>query len=114
MSTRVVHVNDMPNYPDAIYIGRANGRKRLTKSFWANPYTVRQFGRMGAVSAYEHRMRAWCLLDPKNARRELAALAGKPLACWCRRDGETRTEANACHGDILVQLIQELGLEQAS
>jgi hypothetical protein len=34
----------------------------------------------------------------------LPALRGKPLACWCRHEGEVRTPANACHGDVLVEL----------
>ena len=25
---------------------------------------------------------------------------------WCRHDGEARTDNNACHGDVLVHLLE--------
>ena len=111
MKTRVVHVND--NVPGAIYIGRAVPRKGLKASVWANPYTIGKDGaRAEVINMYK-----WWLRDMKtdasiSFHLELQALAGKPLACWCRHDGEERTEGNACHGDVLIDLIRELGLEQ--
>jgi hypothetical protein len=36
---------------------------------------------------------------------DLPELRDKALACWCRHDGEERTHANACHGDVLVELL---------
>ena len=35
----------------------------------------------------------------------LPELRGRALACWCRRDGEARTAANACHADVLLELL---------
>lgn len=40
MATKVIHVNDMPNYPDAVYIGRAAPGKGLRQSYFANPYKI--------------------------------------------------------------------------
>jgi hypothetical protein len=36
----------------------------------------------------------------------LPSLRGKPLACWCRHDGELRTPETVCHGDVLVHLLR--------
>lgn len=102
MSARVVHVND--NIPGAVYIGRTNNRYRLAGSPFANPFRIGKYmSRAEAIEQYrlwlERRMAF--LLYPK-----LPALRDKPLACWCRRDGEPRTEKNACHGDILAGLLE--------
>ncbi len=35
----------------------------------------------------------------------LPALRGKPPACWCRHNGEARTAENACHPDVLLELL---------
>ena len=112
MSTRVVHVND--NVPGAVYIGRANRWKGLRASKWANPYTIGKDGtRAEVIEKYRWLMSTVSPDGVMNldAYREIA---GKPLACWCRHDGEERTEDNACHGDVLIALIQELGLESQS
>lgn len=109
MTTRVIHVDDMPNYPDAIYIGRANGRRGLKASKWQNPFKIGHDGtRNEVVSRFRY------LMATSVRRAELRELAGRPLACWCRHDGEERTDDNTCHGDVLVELIRELGLEPTS
>ena len=108
MKTRVVHVND--NVPGAVYIGRAVPRRGLKASPWANPYRIGKDGnRAQVIKQYRADVGFKTKRSPLyfNALKELA---GKPLACWCRHDGEERTEANACHGDVLVELIEELGL----
>lgn len=110
MKTRVVHVSD--NIPGAVYIGRQNGRKRFKRSPWANPYKVGKDGDLAEVIAkYEGHVRTWLRLYGDMYVAELRELAGKPLACWCRHDGEERTAENACHGDVLIELIKEHGLE---
>ena len=108
--TRVVHVND--NVPGAVYIGRQNGWKGLKRSKWANPVKITgDVTRTEAIERYrEHLNLAWHL--PELGLNDIHELAGKPLACWCRHDGEERTEENACHGDVLVELIEELGLDE--
>jgi hypothetical protein len=101
-SGRVVHVND--NVPGAVYIGRAAPRRRLKASKFANPYKVEDWGRSEAIANY--RSRSGLFLQP-GWIEDLIALRGKPLACWCRHDGEPKTAANACHGDVLLELLEK-------
>src|SRR5690606_26410352 len=107
--TRVVHVND--NVPGAVYIGRAVPRRGLKASIWANPFRIGEDGSRAQVIE-KYREGALLFLSLETYMQELRELAGKPLACWCRHDGEERTEAYACHVDVLVKLIRELGLEE--
>ena len=115
MSTRVVHVKD--NVEGAVYIGRAMPRQGLKASKWANPYkiggkAVHSFQRdpitrEGSLLGY--------MRDLEGPKRylwsELPELRGKPLACWCRHDGEELGNGvdgsadNRCHGDLLVNLL---------
>jgi hypothetical protein len=100
--TRVVHVND--EVPDAIYIGRAVSSRHLPPSPWACSYRVRH-----AIRHTEACLRFGdaLLAGPRRCQlAELPALRGKPLACWCRHESEPRRPWNACHGDILVGLLE--------
>lgn len=93
MTGRVVHVKD--NVPGAVYIGRLAGK--MPRSVWANPYSVKRHGREEAITRYANR-----LTRSPDLIRQLPALRGQPLACWCRRDGADKTDDTACHGDILL------------
>lgn len=111
--TRVVHVND--RVEGAVYIGRANRWNGLQRSKWANPHKIgdwasdaygdlSEIDRTEAVLRYSYDLVVGtlrCLLT------DLPELRGKPIACWCRHDGEERTEANACHGDVLKDLLDQ-------
>jgi hypothetical protein len=97
--TRVVHVKD--NVPDAVYIGRANGRAKLKGSLFQNSFRVDTLGRQEAIERFQ-----LCLMCSSWLLTALTELRGKPLACWCRHDGEERTPENACHGDVLVDLLE--------
>lgn len=109
--TRVIHVDDMPTNPDAVYIGRAVPRRGLKKHRLANPYRIGPDGDRGeVVGLYRRRLQHWLRVSPITTTAMLREIAGKPLACWCRHDGEERTPDNACHGDVLVDLIRELRL----
>ena len=67
---------------------------RQTK--WGNPFKVgSKLTRQQAVESYEAYIRA-C----PSLMAELPKLKGKRLGCWCK--------PKACHGDILVKLIEEL------
>lgn len=96
----VCHVNEQ--IEDAVYIGRHNGRRGLRHSPWGNPFGVTRHSREGAIHLY----RNYITKEPwvSNA---LSDLTGKPLACWCRRSDEERTDANMCHGDVLIELWKE-------
>lgn len=78
-----------------VYIGRP--------SKWGNPYshkegTLAQFKvktRKEAISKYKE----WIQTQP-DLMNSLDELKGKTLGCWCKPD--------ACHGDILVDLVNQL------
>lgn len=108
MTTRVVHVNDQVE--GAVYIGRAVPRQKIRMSRLANPYRVGannalleglELTREEAVNKY----RTWIMHHNPMLLADLPALRGKPLACWCRHDGEERTPDNLCHGDVLLFLL---------
>lgn len=102
MNGRVVHVND--NVEGAVYIGRAMPRKGLKASPFANPFRVEEWGRDMALAAFRDqfldRLRSG-VIDVEA----LIDLRDRPLACWCRHDGEPRAEANRCHGDFILNLL---------
>ena len=77
---RVVGVND-------VYIGRP--------SKWGNPYAIGRDGtRDEVVTLYEVYAREMFDGD------DMLELVGKTLVCWCK--------PLACHGDVLVDLVEEL------
>lgn len=68
-------------------------------SKWGNPYAARDLGDCEPallVALY----RDWLRSDDAKAirlRRQLPALRGKNLLCWCRLDAP-------CHADVLLEL----------
>lgn len=106
----VIHVNEMADHPDAIYIGRAMPRRRLRRHPLANQFTVRDHGRDGAIAMYRDWLYRYIGSDTHEEGEILHMIrnmAGRPLACWCRRSDEPATDQNRCHGDILVGLWRE-------
>src|SRR5690348_583804 len=75
-----------------VYIGRANGRKGLKASIWANPYVI---GRDGTREQVIEKYRTYLLERPDLLAR-LPELTGKRLGCWCVPE--------ACHGQVLARL----------
>lgn len=92
--TRVVHVKD--RVPGAVYIGRAIPRFRLAGSPFANPFKIDKDGTRAEVI---EKYRQWIQAQPDLLAR-LPELRYKPLACWCR--------PLACHGDVLIELLEQL------
>ncbi len=80
-----------------IYIGRAcnMGGWRLNQSKWHNPYSVKQYGRDGALDQYKIYIES----NQNNLLNDLHELAGKRLGCWCK--------PARCHGDILRELFKK-------
>lgn len=108
MSARVVHVKD--KVPGAVYIGRANARHKLAESLFANPFRIFAANKYTAGASRAdviRQYRAWVMGGECGPAvlAGLPELRGKPLACWCRHDGEPSTPENACHGDVLVALL---------
>lgn len=81
-----------------VYIGRPSkwgnpfSHKSGTKAIWIRPT------REEAIQAY----REWFLKSErgKQLQKDLHELKGKILGCWCKPE--------SCHGDVLVELINEL------
>jgi transcriptional regulator with XRE-family HTH domain len=100
-TTNVCHVND--HIEGAVYIGRANGRKKLAASPFANPHKVKG-DRQLAIDMYEIDITEGPL---RPLLADLPALRDKPLACWCRHDGVPWSADLWCHGDVLVSLLND-------
>lgn len=81
--------------PYDVYIGRG--------SIWGNPYshlpnskaTYLVQDRLEAIVCYE----CW-IRDNEELLSQLKTLRGKVLGCYCK--------PQACHGDVLVKLYEEL------
>lgn len=79
-------LTDLP--ADTVYIGRP--------SKWGNPFVVGKHGtREQVLVKYEH----WVRGQPE-LMAALGELRGRKLACWCT--------PLACHGDVLVRLVNEM------
>jgi hypothetical protein len=96
LASRVINLTDKPRPAFDIYIGRRQwcGKEVFEASPWANPFSVKKWGREGAIKRYEEKLRG----KPELLGR-LPELEGKILACWCK--------PKACHGDVLLRLIEE-------
>ena len=73
-----------------VYIGR--------KSKWGNPYKI---GKDGTRKEVIEKYRKY-ILSNKELMNSLHELEGKILGCWC--------SPLACHGDILIELINTRSL----
>lgn len=93
METRVVNIRDAQPYH--VYIGKANKYWYLKESIWRNPFS--RGTKKENIEKYEEHIRH--KLENQEWTAELEMLKGKTLACWCK--------PKACHGDVLVRLIQE-------
>lgn len=100
MTTRVVHVKD--DIPGAAYIGRAMPRQGLKAGAFQNPFRIDQQGTRAEVIAKYRRY----VMDNPALLIRLPELRGRPLACWCRHDGEAKTPENACHGDEISSILE--------
>lgn len=69
-----------------VYIGRP--------SKWGNPFSI---GKDGTRAEVIQKYREWIATQP--LMNELDELRGKKLGCWCK--------PSACHGDVLVELLNQ-------
>ena len=94
-NTKLPKVVNLKNEPYDIYIGRANGRYKLKRSDWHNPFHIGMDGtREEVIEKYRN-----YILGRANLLERLAELVGKRLGCWCKPE--------PCHGDVLVDLVRE-------
>jgi hypothetical protein len=89
VKTRVVHHNQ----PYDVFIGRP--------SKWGNPF---HSGEDGTRSEVIEKYREWVQTQP-DLMNSLDELYGKVLGCWCK--------PKACHGDVLVELVEIRQREKA-
>lgn len=88
MKTKVVN---MKTSRREVYIGRG--------SKWGNPFKMyKESERVKVIDQYEAYARN------KFSKEDLEELVGKRLGCFCK--------PRACHGDVLLKLIREYGLEE--
>lgn len=101
--------NSLPKYDnfrewlankDNLYIGRS-GRIFINKkifhykgSKWANPFSVKKYGRGVSLEKYKEYIK-----NNKELLDSLHELAGKNIGCWCH--------PKPCHGAVLVELFKE-------
>lgn len=108
MKTKVVHV--MISKYD-IYIGRP--------SKWGNQYTHKD-GTMAKfkVATREEAVEKYreYALNNEEIMSSLGELKGKVLGCWCAKKGGLTTSDKpfVCHGQVLIQLLEDQNDEQQS
>lgn len=83
---KVVHCKKEPY---DVYIGRG--------SKWGNPFSI---GKDGTREEVIEKYRQYIMGSPQLLK-DLYELKGKILGCWCK--------PLACHGDVLLDLVEELG-----
>ena len=87
--------------PDYVYIGRYNSTYNLPSSFWANPFNGRNYSDPKlCLRDYRKHIEAQIEKATDECLREII---GKTLVCWCK--------PSPCHGDVLIQILKEFGLE---
>jgi len=86
-----------------VYIGRNMSFyvPGAVKSKWANPFSVKKYGREECLRLYKN-----YILSRSDLMDNLGELQGKVLGCWCR-EPNMDPEIPVCHGDILLELLTE-------
>ena len=92
---RVYRVGDPNIPPDAVYVGRSNGRARLRGSRYANPFRMLR-DTPGERERVIERYREAALAHLERDPHWLDELRGRSLVCWCA--------PAACHADVLLEL----------
>ena len=77
------------------YIGRGASHLGCGRSLWANPFQVKRFGRVGAISKYEAMLKSTPSLE-----RQLGQLNDKVLLCHCEA-------SEPCHRDVLIKAWED-------
>ncbi len=95
--------------PNNIYVGRANvvfidrARYPPAASPFANPFTVKEHGREGALIRYDDWLKRKLAAEP-DLEHVLLGYYGKTLGCWCAPE--------PCHAHILLDAINKIAAKQ--
>ena len=98
--TTVVHCKKEPY---DVYIARPRGHGYGP---WGNPYSPKRGTKAAKVDSVQEALDKYeaHLRSQPDIKEKLQTLVGKRLGCWCR--------PGPCHGDVLIKLIREFGLEE--
>jgi len=89
INLKMKDIDFLDKNPQILYIGRDNPVRNIMGSKWGNPFTVREYGRAGALFKYKkYREKNETLYG------ELGELNNKTLACFCY--------PKPCRGEILI------------
>jgi hypothetical protein len=95
----------MANFPGAVYIGRANGRKGLKASPLQNTFVIGRDGtREEVIDDFQTLFTSKVEKGFPEIINALIDARGKPLACWCRKSTQ---RGPACHGDVILELLAQ-------
>lgn len=86
-----------PSIADYVYIGRNN--RIPGERDWGNPFVIGADGTRAQVIIKYRRWLLGRLRRSESLRRDLEALRGNVLGCYCK--------PLACHGDVLIELLEE-------
>jgi hypothetical protein len=90
----IKNFQEWKNRSTSLYIGRQMDHyvKGATGSKWANPFLLKLYGRDKCLQLYENYVK-----NTPELFNNLSELKDKELGCWCK--------PAACHGDILIKLL---------
>lgn len=89
--------------PNHVYIGRNMSFyvKGAKASIFANPFSVKKYGRDECLAKYKT-----YLLENTNLMEKLETLRGKTLGCWCHNSNDKPKKTKPfCHGDVIVEIL---------
>lgn len=96
MSSKVINIKkeNLSDYPNGIYIGRANKWLGLPESKWHNPFPMKKESDRPEVI---RKFREY-ILSREDLMNSLEELDGKVLGCYC--------SPKNCHGHVLLELLE--------
>lgn len=92
----IMDFEEWNSLPNTVYIGRNMSFyvKGTNKSKWANPFSVKKYGREECLEKYRE-----YILNNQELYSQLSELEGKELGCWCYPE--------KCHGNILIEEMEK-------
>lgn len=91
-ATKTVVIHRRDAQPGDVFIDR--------ETIWGNPYVIGRDGTRKECIAKYRKM----LTTNRELMAQIETLRGKRLVCWCKPD--------ACHGDVLVDLLETNSLDK--